>query len=349
MTFVEAPSANVHTVWESYLSPLWLPTVMVADELGILAELHRSPSTIEELAERLGLNPRGLGAILPLMSSLGYLMPRLGRYHLSDVAVAYLLPESDFYWGGVFASMRRNNRIVDSLRTALTTPDPPEPIPSAIGGDQPRNSDAWATGHISPEQAKSVAAYMHSHSAAAAAAVAQSGTFAGTRRLLDVGGCSGVFAMALVQRYPGLTGTIMDLGPVCDEGLEYVRRFGLEDRIDAQAVDMFREDWPTGYDAHFFSNMFHDWRTSTCRELARRSFASLEPGGTINLHEMLIDDDGGGPLIPASFATLMVAGTQGQQYSFAQLRDILEGAGFVEVEVVHSSLLHSLVRGHKPS
>jgi hypothetical protein len=347
MSVLEAPSADVYPVWESYLSPLWFPSVMIADELGIFSELAERPSSIDELAKSLSLNDRVLGALLPMLSSLGYLAPRLGRYHVTDVGTSYLLPESEFYWGGVFAGSRRNNTFVDSLRRALTTPDPPDAIPGAQAGGG--NSDSWATGQISPEAARGMAAYMHGHSAQGAVAIATSGEFASTKRLLDVGGCSGVFSMAIVQRNPEVRATIMDLGPVCDEGMSYVAKAGLGDRIDAHAADMFRSDWPEGYDAHFFSNMFHDWRPATCRELARRSFASLTPGGTINLHEMLIADDGSGPRLAASFAMLMVAGTQGQQYSFAQLRDILGGAGFVDIEVRRTSPMHSLVRGHKPA
>jgi acetylserotonin N-methyltransferase len=342
----EPKSADVYPVWESYLSPVWFPSVLIADELGIVAELIREPLSAGQLAAKLSLNRRALDAILPMLASLGYLAPRGGRYHVTDVARAYLAPDSESYWGGVFASSRNNNRLVDSLRRVLTQPDPPEAIPgaSSVGS----NSDSWATGQISAEAARSVAAYMHSHSAQAATSLAASGEFAGTRRLLDVGGCSGVFSIALAQRHPELGATIMDLGPVCDEGLGYVRQAGFEGRIDACAIDMFRADWPAGYDAHFLSNIFHDWRPATSRELARRSFAALAPGGTINLYEMLLADDGSGPRIAASFAVLMIAGTQGQQYTFGELRDILAGAGFVDIEVRHATSTHSLVRGHKP-
>ncbi len=348
MNLSEAPTADVYPVWESYLSPVWFPSVLVADELGIFAELANGPLSIEETAAKLSLNERALGALLPMLSSLGYLAPRLGRYHLTDTAVAYLAPGSEFYWGGVFASSRNNNRFVETLRRVLTTMDPPEAIPGAqaVGSS---NSDSWATGEISPEAARGVAAYMHSHSAQAAVALAASGEFAETRRFLDVGGCSGVFSIALARRHPELRATIMDLGPVCDEGMGYVAQAGLQDRIDARPTDMFRAEWPEGYDAHFLSNMFHDWRPATCGELARRSFRSLAPGGSINLQEMLIDDDGGGPRIAASFAVLMVAGTQGQQYTFGQLRTILTDAGFVDVEVRRTTSTHSLVRGYKPA
>jgi hypothetical protein len=350
MSVMDLPLGDVQPVWESYLSPMWFPAVMIADELGVISALADEPSSIDDLAERLDLNNRGLGALLPMLSALGYLAPRQGRYYLTDTAKNYLVPDSPFYWGGVFASTRRNNRMVDALRTAITTIDPPEAIPGASGASGGTgNSDAWATGQISEEAAQGMAAYMHSHSAAAAVSIASGGAFADTKRFLDVGGCSGVFSLELAKRNPNLRATIMDLGPVCDAGLEYVTSAGLSDQIDVHRADMFRSDWPTGYDAHFFSNMFHDWRPATCAELARRSFKAIEPGGTINLHEMLIADDGSGPLIPASFAMLMVAGTQGQQYTFSQLRGFLEDAGFVDVEVAQTTPLHSLVRGTKPA
>lgn len=64
---------------------------------------------------------------------------------------------------------------------------------------------------MTPEAATAMTRYMHSHSAAAAVGVAQSNLFASTRRLLDVGGCSGVFSIAIAARDPGLKCTIMDV------------------------------------------------------------------------------------------------------------------------------------------
>ena len=49
-----------------------------------------------------------------------------------------------------------------------------------------------------------------------------------------------------------------------------------------------------GYDALFFSNVWHDWNVRTCQWLAARAFAALPSGGRIMLHEMLLDEDGAG-------------------------------------------------------
>jgi len=345
LTEMLAPGSDARDVWEIYLSPTWLPTLLVADDLGVLVSIADVAGSADEVASRLGLNCRVLRSVLALLAALGYLVPRQGRYHVTDAARQHLLPSSPLYWGGVWASMRKGNSLCERLREALTTPEPVEEIPHGHGE---RSVDDWASGHISAEAAASMTRYMHSHSAAAAIAVAQSGLFASTRRLLDVGGCSGVFSIAVAERHPDLTCTIMDLPAVCALTLDYVKERALEDRIDTHAADMFRDPWPIGYDAVFFSNIFHDWRPVTCVSLARRAFAVLPAGGTINLHEMLLNDDGSGPRTAAAFSVLMALSTQGQQFTFGQLESLLTEAGFTDIECYSTSPLYSLVRGRKP-
>jgi O-methyltransferase domain len=339
------PSSDARDVWETYLSPTWLPALLAADELGVLPSLANAPGSAQELASRLGLNARPLRAVLSLLAALGYLVPRHGRYQVTDSGRWHLLPSSPLYWGGVWASMRGGNSLYERLREVLITPDPDEEIPEGGGGD---SIDGWATGHISAEAAASMTRYMHSHSAAAAIAVAQSDLFSSTRRLLDVGGCSGVFSIALAERHPGLTCTIMDLSAVCELTPGYVQERGLQDQIDTHAADMFRDRWPRGYDAVFFSNIFHDWRPVTCLALARRALDVLPSGGTINLHEMLLNDDGAGPRTAAAFSVLMALGTQGQQFTYAELESILTDAGFADIECYPTSPVYSIVRGRKP-
>ncbi|HXZ65958.1 MAG TPA: methyltransferase [Streptosporangiaceae bacterium] len=345
MTHLPVPGSDTRDVWEIYLSPTWMPALLAADELGVLASIADEPGSVAEVSARLGLNGRALGSVLALLASLGYLVPRQGRFHVTDAARHHLLPSSPFHWGGVWAQMRQGSPLYTQLRTALITPDPVEAIPQGNGD---RSVDGWATGTLSPEAAASLTKYMHSHSAAAAVAVAHTDLFASTRRLLDVGGCSGVFSIVLAERHPRLSCTIMDLPAVCELTPDYVKERGLADRIDTCAADMFRDPWPQGYDAVFLSNIFHDWRPATCLALARSAFGVLPAGGTINVHEMLLDDDGAGPRTAAAFSVLMAASTQGQQFTFGQLESLLTDAGFVDIDCRSTSPLHSLVRGRKP-
>src|SRR5690606_18138525 len=121
----------------------------------------------------------------------------------------------------------------------------------------------------------------------------------------------------------------------------------LSDRVNTAVIDMFREPWPTGYDCHFFANVFHDWSPETCGELARSSFAALEPGGRICRQETLHDDAGDGPIQPIAFSVLMCLGTKGQQFTLAQLKTILENARFTDIGAERSCGYYSLVTGLK--
>jgi len=163
-----------------------------------------------------------------------------------------------------------------------------------------------------------------------------------------VGGGSGCFSIALARRYPDLHCTVMDLPAMCEVAQEYIAAAGMEARVDTRGADMFRDEWPHGYDAVFFSNVFHDWSFETCAELAARAHGILPKGGRICLHEMLLDDDGSGPLTAAAFSVAMLHGTHGQQFTFAQLRDLLAGAGYTGVTARATYGYYSLVSGIRP-
>jgi hypothetical protein len=344
------PTTDARLLWESYLSPYWFPSLLVADELGVLSSLARAPATVEELCRRMNLNPRGVGALLPMLASLGYLQARDGSYAITDTTRHYLLPEAPNYWGGLLRANRRSRSLAplcDALQHALVTPDPEDAIPSS-SVDRSANADAWARGEISLDAARGVAEYMQSHSATAAIGLAQNGEFSSARRLLDVGGGSGVYSIELAKCHTELRCTVLELASVCHWVQGYIERAGVADRVDTVALDMFREAWPAGYDAVLFSNVFHDWPTPTCLELARRAFSALEPGGAINVHEMLLDDDGNGPREAAAFGVHMVTGTRGQHRSFGQLRDLFTEAGFVGAEWRSTSPLFSVARAFKP-
>lgn len=344
MTRYEMPGSDDQLLWATWLSACWSPSVMVADELGIFTSLAASPASIDELSKKMGLNRRALGALLPLLASLGYLVPRLKRYHITDTTRHYLMPRSPFYWGGVFVATRECDPAYAMFRKVLTHQD--LHISVAQESDR-RPADSWASGRITLDHARVMVRFMHSHSMATAVSLAQNEDFSNIRRLLDVGGGSGCISIALAQRNPELHCTVMDLPPMCSLALAYIAQSGVSDRVDTYGKDMFREGWPGGYDAILFSNVFHDWSFETCAALSKVAYEMLPKGGSIYLHEALLSDDGSGPRTAAAFSVLMVLTNQGQQFTFGELQGLLRGAGFVDVECKTTSPLFSVVRGLK--
>src|SRR6185436_18840823 len=103
-----------------------------------------------------------------------------------------------------------------------------------------------------------------------------------------------------------------------------------------------------GYDAIFFSDIFHDWDRETCLQLGRQSYEMLPTGGRIYLHEMLLDDTRDGPLVAIALSMRMLVATLGKQFTFGELDELLRECGFEEVSVTSTSSYFSLVSAIKP-
>lgn len=339
------PSADDRPLWDLHLSGLAFPAVTAADELQLFDALAESPATVDELSSRLGLSRRAVRALLPLLASGGFLIQRDTRYHVTESTRNFLLRGSPFYWGSVFALVRQMPLSHDFVLKGLRAPEASARWDQTTD-DNPTN--AWSEGQIAPELAQAIAAYMHANCLPAAVVAAQCAGLTNTRKLLDVGSGSGCFSIAFAQAHANLRCTLMDLQAMCDVALGYAKAAGVEDRIDSRTVDMFRQPWPRGYDAIFFSNIFHDWDFDTCAMLTRKAYEALPSGGRILLHEMLLDDTHDGPSTAVAFSFYMLLSTKGQQFTAAELRTLLSDAGFSNVGVVAAHGYYSIVSAEKP-
>ena len=345
----ETPAADDSRIWDVFLSGAYHGAVVAADDAGIFAALNDGPATIQELAGKLDLDERATGVLLRLLAAHGLVVSRNDSFDLTLDARLYLLKSSPFYWGPMLhvgvSSWHRDTLMAKLSQKGSADAVGPLGTPK-ISGDG-RSIDDWASGSISLERARDVAMRMHSHSLPAAVGAAKHYDFTGIQKILDVGGGSGCFMIAMAQAHPHLRCTIMELPAMCEVAKSYIDSGEVSERVDTIAVDMFRQPWPRGYDAVFFSNIWHDWNFRTCRWLAERTYEALPHGGRIMLHEMLLDNTGNGQKTAAAFSMLMLLATQGQQFTSEELRSILEDAGFARVETTSTHSYYSITTGYK--
>ncbi len=339
---LEPPACDDRPLWDIWLSVFHLPLLIAADALGLFALLGPAPATVGEVAGALSVSLRSAEAMLGTLTALGCLVQYQERFHLTELAATYLLPDSLYYYGGML-QVYRSAPITGELVERVLRQG--KPFRDAQPDDTAQN---WASGELSAEQATLSTAEMHSLGFPAAMGMALLGVFGGAMRLLDVGGGSGCFSIALADRHPALDCTVLDLPPVCTLAGQHILRAGLQERIDTYAANMFDDLWPLGYDAVLLSNILHDWDRASCLQLARKSFAVLPPGGHLYVHEVLLEDGKDGPLAATTFSLLMLFAMRGQQFSAAGLASLLSEAGFGEIRVVPAYGYYSLLCARKP-
>lgn len=328
-------------IWDTWLASYRLPVLTVADEVGTFVALSAHSLTTEELASRINVGARALAIHLGLLAALGFVERHDGRWRASAATRTWMHPEADGYAGPVLRGFRQTQPLHAQMLATLRP---------NIQAEAHRSSVAeWERGEMSAELARNITAYMNAHSRAAAKGVAAQPLFAEVRNLLDVGGGSAIFAIEVARAQPELRASILEIAAVCVEADRYIAAAGLAARIRTLPLNMFTQAWPTGHDAHFLSNILHDWSDETCRMLVKKSFDALPSGGRILLHETLMDDDGCGPLPAAAFSMLMLLGTRGRQYTLGELRGFLEPVGFTGVEAFSTGGgYYSLVVARKP-
>ena len=343
------PTTDDRRIWDVFLSGTYHSSVVVADDAGIFSALNEEAATIPELAGRLDMDERATGVLLRLLTSLGLLVFRNDRFNLTLDAQVYLVKSSPFYWGPMMhvgVSAWHRDTLLSKLRQKGSA-DAVGPLGTPAVSGEGRSIDDWASGNISMERARDVAMRMHSHSLPAAIGAARHYDFSGVRKILDVGAGSGVFMIAMAQLHPRLRCTIMELPAMCEVAKSYIESGEVAESVDTAAVDMFRQPWPRGYDAVFFSNIWHDWNFRTCRWLAERTYEVLPSGGRIMLHEMLLDNSDTGQTTAAAFSMLMLLATQGQQFTSSELRSILESVGFTGIKTTGTHGYYSITTGYK--
>lgn len=318
------PGTDDRVIWDMWESQFRLPVATVADEVGIFRALGNAPMTTAKLASTLDLDERALGIHLGALASSELVERRDNCWAATPMARTWLHPDAQGYWGGFLYRFREtvpmHAQLLETLRTGK------RPANAVSGGPE------WERGHMSEETAERIAHFMHAHSMAPARGAAVQSVFGELGSVLDVGCGSGVYGIEFAKANPKLTVTLLDLKEMCKQAAKFVDAEGMAQRITTAPCNMFEEEWPTGHDAHFFANVFHDWSEETNRLLAKKSFDALPSGGKILLSEVLMDDDGAGPWHAASFSLLMLVGTLGKQYTLPEFRAILESAGFVDVQ-----------------
>jgi hypothetical protein len=334
MKQIALPASDDRLLWDIWMSAFHFPALALADEVGLFASLERGPASAPEVATSLSLSLGSAEALLGVMTSLGLLEQQAGRFALTESARVFLLEDSPYSWRAALRVFRHIPATFGAMQEALQKPAPA----SIESGDAPGD---WA----------SPAAFtraMHSLSFGAAMVLAERIDFRGVRRLLDVGGGSGSYCIALAMRHPDIRFTVMDIPEVCPTTRDFVREYGLEDRIAATPGDMYAEAWPSGYDVHFLANIFHDMDAPGCLHLAQRSYQALLPGGRLCVHEILQNDTKDGPPAAAGFSLAMrYFNGRGGQYTAAEIAAILGQAGFIDIQTAPTAGYYSMVTGWK--
>ena len=159
----------------------------------------------------------------------------------------------------------------------------------------------------------------------------------GASRVLDIAAGSGVWGIAMAQRYPQARVTVVDWEGVIPVTKKVVARHGLADRFDYIPGDILDVDYGGPYDVAVLGHILHSEGEERSRALLQRVWQALRPGGIIAIQEWLVNEDRTGPPNGLIFAVNMLVNTErGTTWSFGEISSWLAEAGFGDARMLDS-------------
>ncbi len=310
--------------------------ILSAAELDFFSKLDGDFVSAKELAEILGLDKRATTRILDCLVTYDLLEKEKNLYRTTDKGsyLSFKHPES------VLPMINHMNTIWDnwSRLTHVIRKGTNPYLRSVVDSESEEDRSAFIG-------AMHVAAKRISNK------IAGEYDLSSFKNLLDIGGGSGAYTIAFLNKNPQLNAVIFDLKGVISISKEIIAENNFQDRVNFISGDFYVDDLPPGCDIALLSAIIHQNSPQQNIELYRKIYHALDPGGTLIIRDHIMDESRTNPPAGALFALNMLVNTQaGDTYTFKEVKDSLKTAGFKEVKLVISGKeMDCLVEAKKPN
>jgi len=216
--------------------------VGAALELGLFWLLEAGPLDAAAVGSALRIQPTRAGHWLDLLASLGLLDRAEAGFVPSPRCRTSILATYDRETWAMLALEAR-----ESTGAILDLPDRLRDDPATSGQGRPTSYVDRMVDDAA--RARRFTRMLYEIHEPMAIEVAEQLDLRGVRRFMDLGGGSGVVALALLRRWPALSVTVVDIDTVCRAGREIAAELGMGARLAFHAADFMRDALPAGFDA----------------------------------------------------------------------------------------------------
>jgi len=305
-------------------------TLMAAVKLDLFTTVAKGASKLSEIARNLGLSLLNTERLVVACTAMGLLEKEGEEYRNAPDVDRFLVKGKLTYVGPwlLFSvwDFESWNDLTDHLRS-----DSP---PRVLGLYE----------SLTEEMARKYHEATYSVGLGAGYRFAREVDMSRRSLLLDLGGGSGCYCIAAVQKYPQLKAIVFDFEPVCKVTREFIAQWGLEDRISTHPGDFTRDPFPPGADVMLMASNLPQYDQEVLEGVMRKAYEALLSGGEYHVVGETLTDEKDGPLGPALWGIHeALFGSHGRAHSERETKGYLAKAGFVDVKV-HQFVPGSLSR-----
>ena len=217
--------------------------VGTALELGLFWQLAEKPLETNNISQKYNIPYDRCKYWLALLRELGLLEYQGEKYTPSSLArTAILDVYSSETWGFLAQEIRESYPTIVNLPLNITHPTS---VWEAQNITSPHYITRMKTDATRAERFTRMLYELHQ---SLGSRIAEKLDLSGVKRLMDLGGGSGVVSFALLERNPNLKVVVVDIENVCTVGKEIASTTHVSDRISYYPADFVQNNLPSGFD-----------------------------------------------------------------------------------------------------
>ena len=301
--------------------------IRVAATLRIADHLARRARTGAELADLTGTDPDALDRVLRHLAGRGVLdRDDTGRYALTPVGAALASghPAGMRDMLDIDGTVGRAELAFVQLLHCVRTGD--AGYPAQFG------TDFWADLAAHPERSAGFDRRMGADIAIRGPDIMAGYDWGSLRCVVDVGGGDGSLLIQLLQRFPVLRGTVVDLPDTAHLARRALAAAGLADRATAVGGSFF-DPLPRHADAYVLSSVLHNWNDERAVAILRRCAEAAGADGRVLVIERIGAD---GESTGTAMDLRMLVYYGGRERRSAELAALADAAG-LRVAATHGA------------
>lgn len=295
-----------------------------AIELEVFTRVAEGHRTVPALSRVCATTERGIRILLDALVFSGLLSKVHGEYKLSPTAEAFLVKGKPSYYGdatlGDFAWDARG-QLPKIVRTGKAV------LPAAYGeAFEPTWAGMAASSLVDWSKQLDVANALWDK-------IGINAENAKGLRVLDVACGAGVLAFAIAKRHPSVRVTALDRAMVLPFTKQIAEAMGVTSQVVTVVGDALNLDVKAGaFDLVIFGNITSYLSPEQNVGAFRRAYEALAVNGRVVISTPVADEDRKGPgEVPMAGIEMLLLSPDGDIYTLAEYRGMLEAVGFSEV------------------
>ena len=288
-------------------------------ELNIFEMIAQGDQRVEEIAHAANCNPRAMGILLDVLCVKNLLNKSDGCYSLSSTSETYLIRTGRGYCVPLYlAWLQARDKFIDFVRTGNATLDLTSPAAEEL----------WVS-YAAPDRVRLPELIEIVHKRWTDAGILS--RLRSGAHILDLGCGSGFKSFTLLQMDPQARVTALDSPRVLEITREIADLMGVTARVTFQNGDVDRELPEETFDMVLIGNLLHYYDSASVISILQKMHRVLKADGLMVLYAKAVDEER--KTDPALLSTIDISNCapHGQAYTFTEYRDMLQAAGFRNV------------------